>query len=174
MDSLLICSRAELVGDYAPRARCVCICRIIFAQLLPPSQPYLHIHSVFVLLIPLPRVFCRRSFSASRDVTKPLGASKYSAIETSIDIKQSENNRHTVLRVITRDRPGLLVDMVHILKDVSVNVLSAEIDTIGEEADDTLLITYHGEPLSSSMEMLVKNALQYYLSLADVAKVESY
>jgi len=111
---------------------------------------------------------------SSKDPTRSLGAKMYDAVETEIDLEEDESNRYTVLRVKTRDRPGLLVDMVHILKDISVNVLSAEIDTVGDTADDTLLVTYHGEPLNPSMQMLAKNALQYYLSLAEIAKDESY
>eukprot|EP00951_Prasinocladus_malaysianus_P015876 scaffold122652_cov24-Prasinocladus_malaysianus.AAC.1 len=53
--------------------------------------------------------------------------------------------------------------MVHILKDVSVNVISAEVDTVGMTADDTLLVSYHGEALNASMQQLVKNALQCHL-----------
>jgi len=109
-----------------------------------------------------------------RDWTNSLGANMDTSIETKISIDEDRSGRYTVLRLITQDRPGLLIDVVQILKDVSVNVLSAEVDTIGDEADDTLLISYHGEALNSSMEMLVKNALQYYLSLAEVAKDESY
>ena len=57
-------------------------------------------------------------------------------------------------------RPGLLVDIVSVLKDINVNVVSAEIDTIGGEARDELFVTYHGEPLSGPMTQLVTNALQ--------------
>ena len=39
---------------------------------------------------------------------------------------------------------------------------------------DTFFVTYHGEPLNTSMVQLVTNALQYYLSLNDVDSVESY
>lgn len=45
---------------------------------------------------------------------------------------------------------------------------------MGNEAKDEFFITYHGEPLNSPMVLLVTNALQYYLSLAEVAKEESY
>ena len=70
--------------------------------------------------------------------------------------------------------PGLLVDVVSVLKDINVNVVSAEIDTIGDRAQDELFVTYHGEPLTGPMVQLVTNALQYYLSIAEVAKEESY
>lgn len=61
-----------------------------------------------------------------------------------------------------------------VLKDVNLNVVSAEIDTVGPTAQDEFFVTYHGEPLTSPMVTLVTNALQYYLSLAEVAKEESY
>ena len=57
-------------------------------------------------------------------------------------------------------RPGLLVDVVSVLKDINVNVVSAEIDTIGNEARDEFFVTYHGEPLNGPMVQLVTNSLQ--------------
>ncbi len=41
-------------------------------------------------------------------------------------------------------------------------------------AKDDFFVTYHGEPLNPSMMMLVTNALQYYLQLAEVEREESY
>jgi hypothetical protein len=46
-------------------------------------------------------------------------------------------------------------------------VVSAEVDTVGNEARDEFFITYHGEPLTTPMVTLVTNALQYYLSLSE-------
>jgi len=74
---------------------------------------------------------------------------------------------HTKLTVVTTDRPGLLVDVVRTLKDLSLNVVSAEVDTIGSKASDIIYVTHRGGPLSPSMEQLVVNSLQYYLSLSE-------
>jgi UTP:GlnB (protein PII) uridylyltransferase len=52
------------------------------------------------------------------------------------------------------------VDVVSVLKDINVNVVSAEIDTIGDEARDEFFVTYHGEPLNGPMVQLVTNSLQ--------------
>jgi len=52
------------------------------------------------------------------------------------------------------------VDIVRVLKDINLNVVSAEVDTIGSQALDEFYVTYHGEPLSSPMELLATNALQ--------------
>jgi len=78
--------------------------------------------------------------------------------------------------VNTTDRPGLLTDIVHVLKDISLNVVSAEVDTIGRIAVDKFNVTYQGEPLPGTMAQLTINALQYYLSQAEVEKEweESY
>ena len=49
-----------------------------------------------------------------------------------------------------------------------------QVDTEGMVARDDFYVTYHGEPLNSSMTQLVTNALQYYLQLAEVEREESY
>ncbi|PNH05516.1 hypothetical protein TSOC_008211 [Tetrabaena socialis] len=104
---------------------------------------------------------------------KVLGTRR-TVVQTTIDVAESSNGSCSVLKIETRDRPGLLVDIVRVLKDINLNVVSAEIDTEGRLAKDEFFITYHGEPLSSPMVLLVTNALQYYLSLGEVAKEESY
>lgn len=72
------------------------------------------------------------------------------------------NKTQCATTTITPDKhsPGLLVDVVSVLKDINVNVVSAEIDTVGGRAEDELFVTYHGEPLSGPMVQLVTNALQ--------------
>lgn len=109
-----------------------------------------------------------------RNYNAPLGMSRRSLTPTIINIAESDNGSCSVLKLETNDRPGLLVDVVHVLKDININVMSAEIDTVGDRAVDELYITYHGEPLSAPMMQLANNALQFYLSLADVETEESY
>lgn len=52
------------------------------------------------------------------------------------------------------------MDIVRVLKDINLNVVSAEIDTFGNKAQDEFFVTYHGEPLTGPMVLLVTNALQ--------------
>ena len=47
-------------------------------------------------------------------------------------------------------------------------------DTEGPLAKDHFLVTYHGEALNKGMETLIINMMQYYLSMAEVEKEESY
>jgi hypothetical protein len=109
------------------------------------------------------------------DPTRPLGSSPR-PINTQIEVRDSESGAYSVLLVTTIDRPGLLTDIVRVLKDINLNVISAEVDTIGRNAVDRFNVTYHGEPLPDPMQQLAVNALQYFLAQAEVEKAwdESY
>ena len=82
-------------------------------------------------------------------------------------IKCVPERYHSKLTIETTDRPGLLVDVVRTLKDLSLCVVSAEVDTIGDKASDIIYVTHRGGPLNPSMEQLVVNSLSYYLSLTE-------
>lgn len=112
--------------------------------------------------------------ASSASELSPLGAKVSTGIPTSIKIRAGTNNVRSVMDLVTADRPGLLVNVVRILKDISVNVVSAEADTIGAMAHDVFYLTYKGEALEPPMEELVKNALYYYLALDEGLNVESY
>lgn len=91
-----------------------------------------------------------------------------------IQVKEHDNGTYSEVRVETSDRPGLLTQIVSVLKDLNVNVVSADIETEGNMAHDKFYVTYHGEPLPQPMVLLVTNALQYHLALADIEREESY
>lgn len=109
------------------------------------------------------------------DYEHPLGKAARNIV-TQVSIRESETGMYTKLFVNTVDRPGLLTDIVKVLKDINLNVVSAEVDTVGRNAVDIFNITYHGEPLPEAMCQLAVNTLQYYLSKGDVEKEwsESY
>ena len=112
--------------------------------------------------------------SSDKGDGKVLGTRPPTAIPTSIKIVPSASGSRSALELKTTDRPGLLVDIVRVLKDCSLNVVSASINTVGLAAQDTFYVTYRGKALNSSMEQLVINALQYYLTMAELEKDESY
>lgn len=121
----------------------------------------------------IPKLSAGRKRAPWREDGK-LGEREEPPIPTSIKIWRDETGSRSRLDVVTTDRNGLLVDIVRILKDISVNVISAEIDTIGAMAHDIFFLTYKGEALPEQMEELVKNALYYYLVLTEVETAESY
>jgi hypothetical protein len=108
------------------------------------------------------------------DALAPLGTRGPRAVRTRVVLSEDPTGSHSELYIETTDRPGLLTAIVGVLKDLSVNVVSAEVDTEGAVAKDTFFVTYRGEPLNSSMCTLAQNALQYYLSQSESANDESY
>lgn len=131
----------------------------------------------------------------SSGAEKVLGTRAQSLIPTTISIKSDASGARSALKLLTTDRPGLLVDVVKVLKDCSLNVVSANINTKGLAAEDTFFITYQGKALNANMvrmlvywsklsrsrltlahsqDQLVMNALQYYLTMAELEKDESY
>ena len=67
---------------------------------------------------------------SSNDAAAVLGTRKPSAIPTAIRISPHGGGARSALEITTTDRPGLLVDIVRVLKDCSLNVLSASINTV--------------------------------------------
>ena len=46
---------------------------------------------------------------------------------TTVVVRESEEGGFSEMDIITTDRPGLLTDIVKVLKDINVNVISAEV-----------------------------------------------
>lgn len=91
--------------------------------------------------------------TAKRAVEKsdsPLGASS-KTIQTRIYCKPVAAGTRSELFIVTRDRPGLLVDICRVLADCSLNVLSASINTEGDAANDLFFVTYRGKALEGPM-----------------------
>lgn len=76
----------------------------------------------------------QRSISYNRD------------IPTIVRVRASADGKSSNLFVCTADRPGLLVEIVKELKEMSINVLSAEVDTIGDVAKDEFRLTQITKP----------------------------
>ena len=53
------------------------------------------------------------------------------AVATVIEVTEDEDASHSEVFIQTRDRPGLLTDIVRTLKDSNVNVVSAEVRRMG-------------------------------------------
>ncbi|KAG0566547.1 hypothetical protein M758_7G072600 [Ceratodon purpureus] len=84
-------------------------------------------------------------------------------VDVATHISVTREGARSLLSVETADRPGLLLEILQVVRDISVYVESAEIDTEGLVAKDKFYLTYHGDVLSPSMEEVLTNALRYYL-----------
>lgn len=72
-------------------------------------------------------------------------------IRTRTSISNDITAHHTVLEVISPDRPGLLATIAHIFMDYGIYLRNAKISTLGERVEDVFFITdTHGEPLSNA------------------------
>ena len=49
------------------------------------------------------------------------------SVATVVEVADEESGTHSIVHIKTRDRPGLLTDIVKVLKDINVNVVSAEV-----------------------------------------------
>ncbi|XP_065854241.1 ACT domain-containing protein ACR11 isoform X2 [Euphorbia lathyris] len=83
-------------------------------------------------------------------------------IATHISIYDDGPDR-SLLYVETADRPGLLVDLVTIITDISVAVESGEFDTEGLLAKAKFHVSYKGKATSKPLQQVVCNSLRYFL-----------
>lgn len=69
----------------------------------------------------------------------------------------------SLLCIETADRPGLLVEIVKTLSDISVAVESGEFDTEGLLAKAKFHVNYRGSALIKPLQQVVANSLRYFL-----------
>jgi [protein-PII] uridylyltransferase len=63
-----------------------------------------------------------------------------------------EKGEYHILSIIAGDQPGLLSRTAQVLVSFGVNVHSARVNTLGERAEDTFLVT--GDALKESRTLL--------------------
>jgi [protein-PII] uridylyltransferase len=73
-------------------------------------------------------------------------------IEPEVGIRPDERGTYQVLSIVAGDRPGLLYSVAHVLVEYEISVHTALINTLGERAEDTLLIS--GPVLSNERAVL--------------------
>ncbi|MBC7781533.1 MAG: [protein-PII] uridylyltransferase [Proteobacteria bacterium] len=77
---------------------------------------------------------------------------KHFPIEPEVGIRPDERGTYQVLSIVAGDRPGLLYSVARVLIDYDVSVHTALINTLGERAEDTFLIS--GAVLSNERAVL--------------------
>jgi [protein-PII] uridylyltransferase len=77
-----------------------------------------------------------------------------------IEFLESRDHNRTVLNLVAPDRPGLLADVAHVLRDQCLRVQDARIATFGERAEDQFQLTdRHDQPLTESSRQSLRDAL---------------
>ncbi|KAF8400287.1 hypothetical protein HHK36_013584 [Tetracentron sinense] len=83
-------------------------------------------------------------------------------IATHINVYDDGPDR-SLLYVEAADRPGLLVDLVKIITDISVTVESGEFDTEGLLAKAKFHVSYRGKAIIKPLQLVISNSLRYFL-----------
>ncbi|KAL5977779.1 hypothetical protein ACLOJK_036802 [Asimina triloba] len=83
-------------------------------------------------------------------------------IATHINIYDDGPDR-SLLYVETVDRPGLLVDLVKVITDISISVESGEFDTEGLLAKAKFHVSYRGKAMIKPLQQVLTNSLRYFL-----------
>ncbi|SBV35300.1 (Protein-PII) uridylyltransferase [uncultured Stenotrophomonas sp.] len=77
-----------------------------------------------------------------------------------IEFIDGADHGRTVLNLVAPDRPGLLADVAHVLRDQRLRVQDARIATFGERAEDQFRLTdRHDQPLTESSRQALRIAL---------------
>ena len=90
---------------------------------------------------------------------------KHFPIKTHISFKTDEHKQHTIMELITADRPGLLSLVGRAFTDCEIKILNAKILTFGSRAEDIYYITdQNDQPLEEPEQFeQLKQAITKYL-----------
>ncbi|HKQ23873.1 MAG TPA: [protein-PII] uridylyltransferase [Burkholderiales bacterium] len=77
---------------------------------------------------------------------------RYVPITPEVQIRPDEKGAYYYLNVVAGDRPGLLYRIARVLDSYGIDVYTAKINTLGERAEDTFLVT--GDALNDSKRVV--------------------
>ncbi|MBB3343256.1 [protein-PII] uridylyltransferase [Luteimonas sp. RC10] len=77
-----------------------------------------------------------------------------------IEFNPGADGRHTVFSLVCTDRPGLLADVAHVLRQHGIRVHDARVATFGERVEDVFrLVGADGQPLDEAAQDTLRAAL---------------
>lgn len=63
------------------------------------------------------------------------------SVPTQIDFVATKNKHRTAFELVALDRPGLVARVARVLQQLDLNILTAKISTVGEQAEDLFIVT---------------------------------
>lgn len=85
---------------------------------------------------------------------------KHMPIKTQVAFEDAPETKYQMLEIIAGDQPGLLANIAFIFIEHHVELHNAKINTLGNRAEDTFLISdKHNQPLSKAKMMQLQTAL---------------
>ena len=101
----------------------------------------------------------------TREVTRQ---ARMFSTQTRVDFSDGPADDHSVLEIVTADRPGLLSSVGKVFIKYGIDISSAKIMTIGERAEDVFYISdLSGRPISNEAKQQLVLALQDQLDESD-------
>ncbi len=93
---------------------------------------------------------------------------KLFAIPTIVEIGLDDDSSHTVIEVVTADRPGLLAVLGRIFSEFKLKLISAKIATLGERVEDIFYVTDHNDQAIFDTDLCeqIKQAIERQLDEA--------
>ena len=88
-----------------------------------------------------------------RVTLRPARQLKHFQQKTRVSFRSDEQNRYTVMDIVTADRPGLLASLGQALMECGIRIQNAKIATFGAHVEDSFFITdINKKPLNSEDE----------------------
>jgi [protein-PII] uridylyltransferase len=78
---------------------------------------------------------------AKRPRPSPWSERPAPSVSTDVSIDNLVSSRHTVIEVVTKDRPGLLFALAEVMHDLGLTIAVAKIDTEGNRVADVFYVT---------------------------------
>jgi [protein-PII] uridylyltransferase len=79
---------------------------------------------------------------------------------TTVEFDEDVANGRTVMELVAGDRPGLLSTVGQVFIDLSVEIDTAKVMTIGERAEDVFyIVDKAGKPLTEELRNLLRERL---------------
>ena len=89
---------------------------------------------------------------------------KHMPIKPEVILEQEADSNNTILDIATNDRPGLLSRIAHVLQQHHIRLHTAKINTLGNRAEDTFLISdQSGQQLSQETLNKLESSLREQL-----------
>jgi len=90
---------------------------------------------------------------------------KHMPIKTTVTFETELESNYQMLDIVTGDRPGLLARIAFVFLEHQIELHNAKINTLGNRAEDTFLISNkQDEPLNADQMRDLKAALETYIS----------
>ena len=99
-------------------------------------------------------LFIEKIINDSFDMEKKIKLPKSKILKSEIDIKCNHSNTYASMRVLTKDNPALLANIMSTFDDIGIDIASAKIQTIKNRARNLFLIEKNGKFCNNQEEVV--------------------